>query len=78
MYFRTQFLRLFIWPRASAEGKIPDPAFDNACAELAGHLPIKVKAEFDQLTGESAEKLISRAKLDEETAMKIEMFMSHI
>ena len=78
LIFRAQFIRFFIWPRASAEGWEPDPAFDNACAELGGHLPIKVRQEFDSLTGEKAENLISRAKLSEDDKIKVDMFISQL
>ena len=47
----TRLIRCLIWPRASGEGLHPHPAFDNACAELGGHLPIKTRDSFDQLTG---------------------------
>ncbi|CBY38295.1 unnamed protein product [Oikopleura dioica] len=71
-------IRLFLWPRASAAGWEPHPAFDNACAELEGFLPIKVKEEFDSLTGDSAEALIHRARLDEKTTVLVEEFMKSI
>ena len=71
----ARLIRLFLWPRASAAGWEPHPAFDNACAELEGFLPIKVKEEFDSLTGDSAEALIHRAKLDEKTTTLVEDFM---
>lgn len=69
---------MFIWPRSSAEGFEPAPSFDNACAELGGHLPIKVKSEFDELTGDRAEALLHNAALDEDTATKVQMFLSQI
>jgi len=47
----TRLVRCLIWPRASGEGLHPHPAFDNACAELGGHLPIKTRDSFDQLDG---------------------------
>ena len=50
----TRLIRCYVWPRASGEGLTPHPAFDNACAELDGHLPIKTPDSFDQLTGEWA------------------------
>ena len=74
----AEFIRLFLWPRASAAGWEPHPAFDNACAELEGFLPIKVKEEFDALTGDSAEALIHRAKLDEKTTVLVEEFMKKL
>ena len=53
----TRLIRCYIWPRASGEGLTPHPAFDNACAELDGHLPIKTRDSFDQLTGEWAYRI---------------------
>lgn len=50
----TRLVRCYVWPRASGEGLTPHPAFDNACAELDGHLPIKTPDSFEQLTGEWA------------------------
>ena len=32
----------------------PDPRFDNAVAELGGHLPYKVEEKFDNATYEDA------------------------
>ena len=59
-------VRVLIWPRFSGEGLLPHPAFDNACAELDGHLPIKVREEFDKLTGESALERLHTSKLSKE------------
>ena len=53
----TRLIRCYIWPRASGEGLTPHPAFDNACAELDGHLPIKTRDSFDQLTGDWAYRI---------------------
>jgi len=46
--------RIIVWPRKSARGFQPDPSFDNAVAELGGHLPYKVKEIYDNATFESA------------------------
>ena len=62
----TALVRVFIWPRFSGEGLLPHPAFDNACAELGGHLPIKTREEFDKLTGESALERLHTSKLTQE------------
>lgn len=75
---KSQLIRLFIWPRASAAGFEPHPAFDNACAELEGHLPIKLKEEFDNMTGDRAEELMQTAKLDEKTAIFVNEFIAKL
>ena len=42
--------RIIVFPRKSAKGLQPHPAFDGAIAELGGHFPYKVREEWEKAT----------------------------
>ena len=60
----------------SGEGLTPHPAFDNACAELGGHFPIKTREAFVELTGDIAIEMLNKSALPSEEFEKISEFLS--
>ncbi|KAL8197332.1 UNVERIFIED_CONTAM: hypothetical protein K2H54_020492 [Gekko kuhli] len=61
-------LRVLLWPRRACFGAKEGAAFNVALCELAGHLPVKAAADFEELTEEAALRLIRQCLLPEAEA----------
>ncbi|XP_063959033.1 GDP-D-glucose phosphorylase 1-like [Lytechinus pictus] len=70
-----QTVRLFLWPRISSFGIKANDAFNGACCELAGHLPIKLMQRYNDLTDEQCCELLETCSLSagDYTALKKEI-----
>lgn len=58
-----QTVRLFLWPRRSSYGVKASDAFNGACCELGGHLPVKLEQRYKHLTDEECCALLENDSL---------------
>ncbi|XP_002735196.1 GDP-D-glucose phosphorylase 1-like [Saccoglossus kowalevskii] len=65
-YSNRRTVRVYVWPRRSSYGAKTEDSFNIAVCELAGHLPIKVESEYENMTQERASQLLREASLSED------------
>lgn len=61
-----QTIRLILWPRISSFGIKGSDAFNGACCELSGHLPVKLEQRYNDLTDEQCCELLQTNSLSPE------------
>ncbi|XP_029908602.1 GDP-D-glucose phosphorylase 1 [Myripristis murdjan] len=65
-------VRIVVWPRISCFGAKEESAFNVALCELAGHLPLKNKQDYDRITEKDVMHIIQRYLLSDEEFLKLE------
>ncbi|XP_071493903.1 GDP-D-glucose phosphorylase 1-like [Diadema antillarum] len=73
-----QTVRLLLWPRLSSYGVKASDAFNGACCELGGHLPVKREERFNSLTEKECCKLLQSDSLQAEEYERLKADMKNL
>lgn len=65
-------VRIALWPRRSCFGAKEESAFNVALCELAGHLPFKLRPDYETMTEEEVTEVVQRYLLPEEDYVRLE------
>ncbi|KAG7267580.1 hypothetical protein CRUP_006000 [Coryphaenoides rupestris] len=65
-------VRIALWPRRSSFGTKEETAFNVALCELAGHVPFKLRPDYETMTEEDVIEVIQRHLLPEEDIIRLE------
>lgn len=65
-------VRIFIWPRVSCFGAKEESAFNVALCELAGHLPLKNRQDFEHLDEDGVRAIVQRYLLSDQEFADLE------
>ncbi|TSK45827.1 GDP-D-glucose phosphorylase 1 [Bagarius yarrelli] len=65
-------VRIFIWPRVSCFGAKEESGFNVALCELAGHLPLKNREDFEHLDEDGVKEIVQKYLLSDEEFSDLE------
>lgn len=66
-------VRVFLWPRKPVDGEKDYAAFNVACCELAGHLPMKSRKCYEEVSEDSVVAELAAVAIDDFPQLRQEM-----